>query len=57
MRGEADVAERRERIGGDGDLVVLAHGDERGHAGRLRGALGVEREFALTTQNAGQAQS
>ena len=31
FRGEAGVAERGERIGGDGDFIVLANGNERGH--------------------------
>ena len=31
LRGQPRVAERGQRIGGDGDFVVLANGNERGH--------------------------
>src|SRR6266542_125325 len=31
LRREPRVAERRQRIGGDGDFIVLANGDESGH--------------------------
>ena len=36
LGGQAGVAERGQRIGGDGDFVVLANGNERGHGVGIR---------------------
>src|SRR5262249_23745998 len=40
LRGQPRIAERGERIGGDGDFVVLADDDESGHGGRKKDEIG-----------------